>query len=79
MLYSISNTYATLPGVISPALTGMIVKDKTQAEWRIVFFIAATLYIVGMLIFWKFGSAELVPELNPENVDGEEENVLRDV
>ena len=63
IIYSISNTIATVPGVISPALTGIIVKNHTQEEWRVVFFIAAFLYVAGVIVWFFFCKAEVLQEL----------------
>ena len=39
---------ATL-GIISPTVTGLIVKDRTQDEWENVFLITAAVYAIGTL------------------------------
>ncbi|XP_063709213.1 vesicular glutamate transporter 2-like [Culicoides brevitarsis] len=60
----IGNTLGTVPGIVSPLLTGAIVtSDKSdfealQNEWRIVFFITAAAYLGGAVIYWFFGTAE---------------------
>ncbi|KAK3926230.1 Vesicular glutamate transporter 2.2 [Frankliniella fusca] len=61
ILMGISNTVATLPGMISPHITGYIVQDKTPAQWRIVFMISSTIYLVGALIYGIFASGERQP------------------
>ncbi|KAF4524838.1 hypothetical protein B566_EDAN014321 [Ephemera danica] len=48
VLMGISNTVATLPGIISPALTGVI----------IVFYLAGTIYLVGAVTYAIFASGE---------------------
>lgn len=72
IIYSISNTIATVPGVISPALTGAIVKNHTEEEWRVVFFIAAFLYVAGVVIWFFFCRAEELMDLI--EIDKEENN-----
>ena len=59
----ISNTIATVPGVVSPALTGLIVKNHTQGEWRVVFYIAAIMYVAGVIVWYVFCKAEALPDL----------------
>lgn len=60
----IGNTVGTLPGIISPLLTGAIVQsdpsdfDAIKSEWTIIFFIAAGIYIIGAVIYWFIGSAK---------------------
>nr|XP_003706045.2 PREDICTED: vesicular glutamate transporter 2 isoform X1 [Megachile rotundata] len=58
VLMGIGNTIATLPGVISPTITGYIVQNKSAEEWRIIFIIAAIIYLVGATIYGLFASGE---------------------
>ncbi|CAK1553393.1 unnamed protein product [Leptosia nina] len=57
----LSNTIATLPGIVSPPLAGSIVTDKTAEQWRIVCFISSAIYLVGAIIYYIFCSAEQQP------------------
>ncbi|XP_055912170.1 sialin isoform X1 [Eupeodes corollae] len=59
VLMGIGNTIATIPGIVSPLLTGYIVQEQSTDEWRIVFFISAGIYCVGCVIYWLFASGEL--------------------
>ncbi|KAL3886715.1 hypothetical protein ACJMK2_026693 [Sinanodonta woodiana] len=57
ILMGISNTFATLPGIISPGLTSLIVEDKSNpSQWQVVFFLAAGIYLVGAVIYGIFAS-----------------------
>lgn len=58
VLMGISNTVATLPGIISPPLAGAIITHKTADQWRIVFFISSAIYLIGAVIYGIFCSAE---------------------
>lgn len=58
ILFGVSNCLATIPGIFSPLLVGILTPDETQAEWRKVFFIAAAIYAVGMLFYATFASGE---------------------
>ncbi|XP_057337774.1 vesicular glutamate transporter 2.1-like [Microplitis mediator] len=58
VLMGIGNTIATLPGIVSPLITGYIVQNKTAAEWRIVLIIAGTIYLIGAVIYGLFASGE---------------------
>eukprot|EP01136_Pigoraptor_vietnamica_P041619 Opistho-1_new@14787 len=72
ILLSMSNAFATIPGIVSPTLTGFILDEFNcvdngypQAEschtgWRIVFGIAAGVYIVGWLVFCILCSSDPV-------------------
>ncbi|XP_059471952.1 sialin-like [Neocloeon triangulifer] len=61
LLMGLSNTFATLPGIISPALTGIIVQNKSVEEWKIVFYIASGIYLVGAVIYAICASGERQP------------------
>lgn len=58
VLMSISNTFATLPGIISPILTGHLVENKTKSEWNIVFWISSIINLIGSILFLAFASGE---------------------
>ncbi|XP_046392975.1 vesicular glutamate transporter 1-like isoform X2 [Ischnura elegans] len=58
ILMGISNTMATLPGMISPSLTGYLVQHKSALEWEVVFYIAAGIYLTGALLYGLFATAE---------------------
>ncbi|XP_031777621.1 vesicular glutamate transporter 1 isoform X1 [Nasonia vitripennis] len=61
VLWGMGNTVATLPGILSPVITGYLVPNKTPDEWRIVFIIASVIYLVGALIYGIFTSGEEQP------------------
>ncbi|XP_031769341.2 vesicular glutamate transporter 1 isoform X1 [Galleria mellonella] len=58
VLMGLSNTLATLPGILSPPLAGAIVQDNTAEQWRIVFFITSAIYLVGAIVYGMFASGE---------------------
>ncbi|XP_037809154.1 sialin [Lucilia sericata] len=59
VLMGIGNTFATIPGIVSPMLTGYLVQNQTSEEWKTVFFISAGIYLVGCVIYWMWASGEL--------------------
>ncbi|XP_006813909.1 vesicular glutamate transporter 1-like [Saccoglossus kowalevskii] len=61
VIFGISNCIATIPGIISPSITGEIVTHGTAAEWQQVFYIAAAMYLIGAIIYGIFASGELQP------------------
>jgi len=64
-LYGVSNTLATIPGIISPALTGWILgADPSIEAWRNVFYIAFAMYGFAALFFISFAQANEIPALN---------------
>ncbi|XP_065583543.1 sialin-like [Artemia franciscana] len=58
LLMGLSNTFATIPGIISPGLTGIIVQDKEAESWHIVFYISAAIYLLGGIFYLIFASGE---------------------
>ncbi|XP_043263381.1 vesicular glutamate transporter 2-like [Colletes gigas] len=58
VLMGIGNTIATLPGIVSPIITGYIVQNKSPGEWRTVFIIAGAVYLLGALIYGLYASGE---------------------
>ncbi|XP_069671569.1 vesicular glutamate transporter 2-like isoform X2 [Periplaneta americana] len=58
ILMGLSNTVATLPGMVSPLLTGHLVQDKTPEEWQAVFYIAGGVYLAGAVFYGLFASGE---------------------
>ncbi|CAH2075080.1 unnamed protein product, partial [Iphiclides podalirius] len=61
VLMGLSNTVATLPGIISPPLAGSIVTDKSAGQWRKVFFISSAIYLLGAIVYGWLCSAERQP------------------
>lgn len=61
ILIGISNTVATLPGIISPLLTGVIVQHHSAGEWRLVFYIGGLIYIIGAIFYCLFSSGDKQP------------------
>ncbi|XP_071455292.1 sialin-like [Hetaerina americana] len=61
VLMGFGNTFATLPGIISPALTGYIVRNKEASQWKNVFYIAGGLYLIGSVFYGVFASGVLQP------------------
>ncbi|XP_065341535.1 sialin-like isoform X1 [Cloeon dipterum] len=59
ILMGLSNTVATLPGMISPLLTGHLVQRKTPEEWQTVFYIAGGIYLAGAVFYAMFASGKL--------------------
>ncbi|KZC04249.1 Vesicular glutamate transporter 1, partial [Dufourea novaeangliae] len=58
VLMGIGNTIATLPGIVSPIITGYIVQNHSPTEWRIVFIIAGVVYLFGAVIYGLYASGE---------------------
>lgn len=60
VLFGISHTIGTIPVIISPILTGFIVKQMNCIEsWTIMFIIGGIISITGCIIYGLFGSGEI--------------------
>uniref|UniRef100_A0A1B0CSX1 Major facilitator superfamily (MFS) profile domain-containing protein n=2 Tax=Lutzomyia longipalpis TaxID=7200 RepID=A0A1B0CSX1_LUTLO len=59
VIMGLSNTIATIPGIVAPTLSGFIVRNGTLNEWKVVFYISAGICIIGMTVFTLFGEGEV--------------------
>jgi predicted MFS family arabinose efflux permease len=60
VLYSISNTFGTIPGIIGVAATGMLL-DLTGG-YTATFILAAAVNVVGALVWLVWGTGERILE-----------------
>ncbi|VVC38188.1 Major facilitator superfamily,Major facilitator superfamily domain [Cinara cedri] len=58
LLFGISNTFGTIPGFVTPMLTGIIVQNKSADEWKLVFVIASIVHLFGGIFYFIFASGE---------------------
>ncbi|KAK3104920.1 hypothetical protein FSP39_013216 [Pinctada imbricata] len=61
VMYGITNTFATIPGMVAPLVAGALTPNKTQEEWRSVFYVCAAFDLFGAIVFGVFASGELQP------------------
>uniref|UniRef100_A0A336MRZ9 CSON005040 protein n=1 Tax=Culicoides sonorensis TaxID=179676 RepID=A0A336MRZ9_CULSO len=47
------------------------ITDKLDSQWKIVFIISASVYLVGSLVYWFFCSGELQPWAIEKKTDGD--------
>ncbi|XP_076289049.1 sialin [Lasioglossum baleicum] len=65
-IFGIANTLSSLGGYLSSYMVGSITyQNQTFAQWRIIFWILASTYCFGALVFALFGSGELQKWNNP--------------
>jgi len=72
LLMGISNTFATIPGMVSPVLAGKMLQHGTTStigEWRGIFSVSATIYLVGATLYGLMASGEQQKWANPSPVD----------
>ncbi|XP_055294874.1 sialin [Sitodiplosis mosellana] len=61
-LMAITNTFATLPGIIMPIFVGAVTHgNQTISAWRVIFYVTIVLYIIEMVMYTMFGSGEEQP------------------
>ncbi|KRF79997.1 putative inorganic phosphate cotransporter isoform X1 [Drosophila virilis] len=66
ILMGITNCVGNIMSIIAPLLVGFIVNNEHDVEqWRVVFFIAAGIYLVGNGLFIIFGRANVQPWNDP--------------
>ncbi len=56
VLIGLTNTAATIPGILAPIITGFIV--KFTGDWNMVFYIAAAILLVGAVVWNLFATGK---------------------
>ncbi|XP_037956117.1 putative inorganic phosphate cotransporter [Teleopsis dalmanni] len=70
-LMGITNCVANIIAIIAPLAVGVIVTDETNPmQWRVVFYVSASFYFVGSLLFIVFGRTNIQPWNYPSNNSG---------
>jgi hypothetical protein len=70
VLFGISNTFATLPGIIVPYFVSLMTPNQNLDEWNIVFYITAFVFLIGAIVSQLMCSTDL------EAWAGEEQEVV---
>ena len=53
-----SQTIASVGAIVSPTMVGALTPNETQEEWRVVFYITASIYVFGMVVYAAFASSD---------------------
>ncbi|XP_046559193.1 uncharacterized transporter slc-17.2-like isoform X1 [Haliotis rubra] len=61
ILFGITNAAATVPGMVAPLVAGALTPNKTQEEWRNVFYVCAGFCVIGIVVFGTMARGELQP------------------
>jgi ACS family sodium-dependent inorganic phosphate cotransporter len=56
VLIGLTNTAATIPGILAPIITGFIV--KFTGDWNVVFYLATAVMVVGTIVWDLFASGK---------------------
>ncbi|XP_067388733.1 sialin isoform X2 [Emydura macquarii macquarii] len=59
ILLGITNSFATIPGMVGPVIAKSLTHHNTVGEWQTVFYIAASINLFGAIFFALFGSGEV--------------------
>ncbi|XP_048209644.1 sialin [Perognathus longimembris pacificus] len=59
VLLGITNTFATIPGMIGPLIATSLTTHNTVTEWQIVFYIAAVINVFGAVFFMVLAKGEV--------------------
>lgn len=60
IVFGISNTFATIPGIVSPFLVDELIKYNRYVGWRNFFIITIVIYFIGGLSFIIFASSNIL-------------------
>uniref|UniRef100_A0A7N8X141 Sialin n=1 Tax=Mastacembelus armatus TaxID=205130 RepID=A0A7N8X141_9TELE len=61
ILLGITNTFATIPGMVGPVIARDLTAQNTIEQWQVVFYIAAAINLFGALFYSLFGQGTVQP------------------
>ncbi|XP_061645522.1 sialin [Phyllopteryx taeniolatus] len=61
ILLGITNTFATIPGMVGPVIARSLTANNTIEEWQTVFYIAAAINLFGATFYSIFGRGSVQP------------------
>lgn len=61
IIFAVSNSLASIPGIIAPLAVAEITENQTSGEWRVVFYMCAGVSLFAALVYGVFSSSELAP------------------
>ncbi|XP_076437196.1 sialin-like isoform X2 [Babylonia areolata] len=77
-LFGITNTAATVPGILAPYVVAALTTNRTREEWQNAFYVAAAIYFFGAAFYVLLGQGDIQPwadqEEPEENKDEEDVN-----
>lgn len=69
VLLGVTDTIASVAGIVSLTLTGAIVQHHSADEWRTVFYIMGAVFLLGGIFYVLFASGEKQPWANGNEYD----------
>ncbi|CAH0720449.1 unnamed protein product, partial [Brenthis ino] len=77
-LMALTNTIATIPGIVVPIFVGYLTHgNPTISAWRVIFFVTIALYVIEIIVYMIFGSGEQQPWNDVQENDQPEEKPLK--
>ncbi|KAM4607677.1 sialin [Polymixia lowei] len=67
ILLGITNTFATIPGMIGPVIARSLTTNNTIAEWQTVFYISAGINLFGATFYTLLGQGTVQPWAVPRS------------
>uniref|UniRef100_A0A8C9WII0 Solute carrier family 17 member 5 n=1 Tax=Scleropages formosus TaxID=113540 RepID=A0A8C9WII0_SCLFO len=61
ILLGITNSFATIPGMVGPVIARALTRYNTLQEWQTVFLISAGINVFGAVFYTVFGTGEVQP------------------
>ncbi|XP_033835222.1 sialin-like [Periophthalmus magnuspinnatus] len=61
IIFGITNTIATIPGMVGPVIARSLTANNTMEEWQTVFYIAAAINLFGATFYTAFGQGSVQP------------------
>ncbi|XP_061767299.1 sialin [Nerophis ophidion] len=61
ILLGITNSFATIPGMVGPLIARSLTANNTIEEWQMVFFIAGAINVFGATFYTLFGQGRVQP------------------
>ncbi|XP_055083190.1 sialin-like isoform X2 [Periophthalmus magnuspinnatus] len=61
IIFGITNTFATIPGMVGPVIARSLTANNTMEEWKTVFYIATAINLFGATFYTVFGQGSVQP------------------
>ncbi|WAR03990.1 S17A5-like protein [Mya arenaria] len=72
LLFAVSNTVASIPGIVVPVIVAELTENQTSEDWRVVLVGASVISVLGALVYGMFSSSDLAPWSEHEYDESEE-------
>jgi len=79
VLYGITNFISTIPGILAPLVTGALTPNKSQEEWRNVFYVCGAFCVLGTIVFGGFAVGEIQPWATGDDDASDDDKKVKDV